>query len=120
MCEAKDRHATYPLLTDGDTNLTEGSGFNIVLLKDGALYTVDRGVLEDITRKSVFDVAKANGIPIHCGLVPASLAYEADEILMCTTAGGIMPITTLDGKLVGDGKVGPITKRIWDGYWAMH
>lgn len=39
---------------------------------------------------------------------------------MCTTAGGIMPITTLDDKPVNDGKIGPITKLIWDGYWAQH
>jgi hypothetical protein len=35
-------------------------------------------------------------------------------------AGGIMPITELDGKPVKDGKLGPITKQIWDGYWALH
>ena len=120
MYEAKDRDATYPFLTDGDANLTEGSGFNVVLIKDGAIYTADRGVLEGVTRKSVFDVAKANGIPIHCEVIPISLAYEADEVLMCTTAGGIMPITSLDGKPIKDGKVGPVTRKIWDGYWAMH
>ena len=120
MHEARDRNAQYPFLTDGDANLTEGSGFNVVLIKDGELYTADRGVLEGVTRKSVFDVAKAEGIPINCQVVPIKLAYEADEILMCTTAGGIMPITELDGKPIKDGKVGPITNKIWDGYWAMH
>jgi len=48
------------------------------------------------------------------------MAYDADEIFMCTTAGGIMPITTLDDKPVNGGNVGPITKKIWDGYWAIH
>jgi branched-subunit amino acid aminotransferase/4-amino-4-deoxychorismate lyase len=48
------------------------------------------------------------------------MVYKADEIFMCTTAGGIMPITSLDGEPVKDGKIGPITKKIWDGYWAMH
>ncbi|KAL3595991.1 hypothetical protein FPOAC2_10361 [Fusarium poae] len=48
------------------------------------------------------------------------MAYDADEIFMCTTAKGIMPITTMDGKPVKDGKVGPVTKAIWDRYWAMH
>lgn len=49
MLEAIDRRATYPFLTDGDANITEGSGFNIVFVKDGILYTADRGVLEGIT-----------------------------------------------------------------------
>jgi branched-subunit amino acid aminotransferase/4-amino-4-deoxychorismate lyase len=120
MQEARDRGAKYPFLTDGDANLTEGSGFNIIFVKDQKIYTADRGVLEGITRKSVFDVARANDIELRCEVVPVSLAYEADEIFMCTTAGGIMPITSLDGQLIKDGNIGPITKTIWDGYWAMH
>lgn len=120
MFEARDRGADYPFLTDGDANLTEGSGFNIVLAKDGILYTPDRGVLHGITRKSVIDAANANGIEIRTETLSTELAYTCDELFMCTTAGGIMPITSLDGKPVNDGKVGPITKKIWDGYWAMH
>ncbi|ETS77695.1 hypothetical protein PFICI_09757 [Pestalotiopsis fici W106-1] len=120
LFEAADRGATYPFLTDGDANLTEGSGFNIVLVKDGKLYTPDRGVLQGVTRKSVIDAAHALGLETHVQLVPIEMTYEADEIFMCTTAGGIMPITTLDGKPVNGGKIGPITKKIWDEYWAMH
>ncbi|KAH6950860.1 aminotransferase [Fusarium avenaceum] len=120
LFEANDRGATYPFLTDGDTNLTEGSGFNIVLIKDGVLYTPDRGVLEGITRKSVIDAAKSCGYETRVENVLIEATYEADEIFMCTTAGGIMPITTLDDKPVADGKVGPITNKIWDRYWAMH
>ncbi|KAJ5112790.1 D-aminoacid aminotransferase-like PLP-dependent enzyme [Penicillium argentinense] len=120
LFEAADRGATYPFLTDGDTNLTEGSGFNIVLVKDGVLYTPQRGVLEGLTRKSVIDVARSNGLEIRVEPVPVQKAYDADEIFMCTTAGGIMPITSLDGKPVNGGQLGPITKEIWDGYWAIH
>ncbi|QDS75645.1 hypothetical protein FKW77_007006 [Venturia effusa] len=120
MHEAQDRKATYPFLTDGDAHLTEGSGFNICVVKNGVIYTPDRGVLEGITRKSVFDAARANGIQVRLEAVPVALCYEADEIFMCTTAGGIMPITILDGKPVKDGKIGPVTERIWDSYWAMH
>lgn len=118
--EAADRGATYPFLTDGDTNLTEGSGFNIVLVKNGILYTPKRGVLEGVTRRSVIDVARMNSLEIRVETVPVQMAYDADEIFMCTTAGGIMPITTLDGKPINSGFVGPITKKIWDGYWDIH
>ncbi|KAL2831397.1 D-aminoacid aminotransferase-like PLP-dependent enzyme [Aspergillus cavernicola] len=120
LFEASDRGATYPFLTDGDAHLTEGSGFNIILVKDGALITPGRGVLEGVTRKSVIDAAKANGIEVRLEFVPVELAFQVDELFMCTTAGGIMPVTSLDGKPVNDGKIGPITKKIWDGYWAMH
>ena len=118
--EATDRGATYPFLTDGDANLTEGSGFNIVVVKNGVLYTPDRGVLEGVTRKSVIDVARANGIQVRLEVVPVELAYQCDELFMCTTAGGIMPITSLDGEPINGGQLGPLTKKIWDGYWAMH
>ncbi len=120
MFEAMDRDAQHPFLTDGDANLTEGSGFNIVLVKDGVLYTPQRGVLEGVTRKSVIDVAKANGLEVRVETVPTELAYGCDEIFMCTTAGGVMPITRLDGQGVGDGEIGLVTKMIWDGYWKMH
>lgn len=120
MLEAQDRGAQHPFLTDGDAHLTEGSGFNIVFAKDGVLYTPDRGVLHGVTRKSVIEVATANGIEVRVEFVPVEMAYDCDEIFMCTTAGGIMPITSLDGQPVKDGKVGPITRKIWDGYWAMH
>lgn len=120
LFEAADRGAEYPFLTDGDTHLTEGSGFNIVLIKDGVLYTPDRGVLQGVTRKSVIDVANACGFSVKVEFVPTEMAYTCDEIFMCTTAGGIMPITELDGRPVKDGKIGPITQKIWDGYWAIH
>ncbi|KAL4789364.1 aminotransferase [Aspergillus venezuelensis] len=120
MYEASDRGAMYPFLTDGDTNLTEGAGFNIVLVKDGILYTPEKGVLEGVTRKSVVDAARVHGLEVRIQLVPVQMAYEADEIFMCTTAGGIMPITRLDGGVVGDGRVGRVTGLIWDTYWGMH
>lgn len=120
LFEANDRGATYPFLTDGDAHLTEGSGFNIVLVKDGVLYTPDRGVLHGVTRRSVIDAARKIGREVRVEAIPVEMAYQSDEIFMSTTAGGIMPITTLDDRPVGAGDVGPITKSIWDEYWAMH
>lgn len=120
LLEARDRGATYPILTDGDGNLTEGSGFNVVLVKDGTLHTPRRGVLEGVTRRTVLEVADSLGIPWVMDEVPVSLAYACEEIMFVTTAGGVMPVTTLDGRPVGDGQVGPVTKRIWQGYWDAH
>lgn len=63
-------------------------------------------------------LAKANGV--HLEVVPVEMAFRAEKIFMCTTAGGVMPITTLDRQRVNGGKVGPITKLIWNAYWDMH
>ncbi|CAL5867162.1 uncharacterized protein PFLUO_LOCUS1374 [Penicillium psychrofluorescens] len=66
------------------------------------------------------EVAHANGIEVRMEAVPVKLGYQFDEIFMCTAAGGIMPIASLDGQPVKDGEIGPITQKIWDGYWDMH
>ncbi|KAF9878469.1 hypothetical protein CkaCkLH20_03961 [Colletotrichum karsti] len=120
LFEARDRGSMYPILTDGDTNLTEGAGYNIWIVVDGVLYTPERGVLEGITRRTVIEIARAKGIEVRVEVVPVELAYKAQEIFTCTTAAGISPIVTLDEVPVGDGKVGPVTKLIWDEYWAWH
>lgn len=120
LLEARDRGSMYPILTDGDANLTEGSGFNIILIKDGKLFTPKKGVLEGVTRKSVLAAAEKLGYPYTIDDVPVELAYHCDELLFVTTAGGVMPITTLDGKPVGNGEVGPISKALWKAYWDAH
>jgi branched-subunit amino acid aminotransferase/4-amino-4-deoxychorismate lyase len=118
--EARDRGAMYPILTDGDANLTEGSGFNVVLVRDGRLYSPRRGVLEGVTRKTVMAVADRLGLPWVIDDIPVQMAYDCDELMFVTTAGGVMPITVLDGQPVGDGQVGPVTRAIWKGYWDAH
>ncbi len=120
LLEARDRGAMYPILTDGDANITEGSGFNVILVKDGKLYTPRKGVLEGVTRKSVLALAEKLGYPHIMDDVPVELAYNCDEILFVTTAGGVMPITRLDGNPVGSGDVGPISKALWKAYWDAH
>jgi branched-subunit amino acid aminotransferase/4-amino-4-deoxychorismate lyase len=120
ILEVLDRGASWPLLPDGDGNLTEGIGYNIAMVKDGAVMTPGRGVLEGVTRMTVLEIAKAEGLGTHLGDVPIGLLYEADEIFLTSTAGGIMPITTLEERPVGGGQVGPVTSLIWDRYWALH
>lgn len=118
--EATDRGALYPLLPDGDGNITEGAGYNIFVVENGVLYTPRRGVLEGVTRKTVLDIAAKNGWETRVEEVPMAKLYSAQEIFLSTTAGGIMPIVELDGEPVADGKVGKITGEIWDAYWAAH
>jgi branched-subunit amino acid aminotransferase/4-amino-4-deoxychorismate lyase len=120
LLEARDRGAMYPILTDGDANITEGSGFNVILIKGGKLHTPKKGVLEGVTRLSVLELAEKLGYPHVMDDVPVELAYDCDEILFVTTAGGVMPITRLDGQAVGTGEVGPISKALWKAYWDAH
>jgi branched-subunit amino acid aminotransferase/4-amino-4-deoxychorismate lyase len=118
--EAMDRGAVYALLPDGDGNITEGGGYNIVVIKDDVLRTPSRGVLEGVTRKTVIEVAEKLGLETVLDFVPVDNLYTADEIFICTTAGGVMPLTELDGRPIGGGQVGSLTRQIWEGYWKAH
>jgi branched-subunit amino acid aminotransferase/4-amino-4-deoxychorismate lyase len=120
VIEAMDRDATYPFLTDGDGNLTEGAGYNVFVIKDGVVMTPLRGVLEGVTRRTVLELAAKKKITTQVDFIPIDALYRADEIFMSSTAGGVMPITKLDGVKVGDGRIGPITRELWEAYWQAH
>jgi len=117
--EAFDRGASLPLLPDGDGNITEGC-YNIFTVHDAVVRTPGRGVLEGVTRRTAMEIAAAEGLVARMEDVPVASLYTADEIFLSSTAGGIMPITVLDGAPVGGGQVGPITRRIWERYWELH
>lgn len=120
LFEAADRKSLYPFLPDGDGNITEGSGFNIFIVRNGVISTPRLGVLEGVTRRTVLEIAAAKGWATHVGEVPTTDLYDCEEIFMATTAGGIMPITELDGVPVGGGQVGPVTRQVWESYWDAH
>lgn len=120
LIEARDRGAVYPILHDGDGNITEGSGFNIVVVKDGVLLTPRLGVLDGVTRRTVLEIAAARGRTAIVDQVPVDLLYDCDELFFTTTAGGVMPVTELDGKPVGGGQVGPVTRELREAYWDAH
>ena len=92
LFEAYDRDALLPILTDGEGDVTEGPGFNVFALVDGELRTPDRGVLEGITRLTVLDIARELGIRTRVARLPARDLARAHEILLSSTAGGVMPV----------------------------
>ncbi len=120
LLEAYDRDAALPILSDGDGNLTEGPGVNVFVVRDGALRTPDRGVLEGITRQTVLEIAAELGLDAATGRVPLSALYAADEVFLTSTAGGVMPVAELDGAPVGSGGVGELTALIRQTYWDWH
>lgn len=120
ILEAYDRRAWLPILTDGDGKLTEGPGFNVFVVADRILHTPARGVLEGITRRTVMEIAAEVGLDVEVHDVPTSMIYRAAEIFLTSTAGGVVPVATLDGEAVGNECPGPITGRILETYWAWH
>jgi branched-chain amino acid aminotransferase len=116
--EALDRGADFALLLDSDGNVTEGPGFNVFFVIDDVVLTPDAGVLEGITRKSVIEICKDLGIPAKAAKVTADEARAADEIFLATTAGGVMPASRIDGRIMGNDRPGPISTKIKDTFWA--
>jgi branched-chain amino acid aminotransferase len=118
--EAYERDAIVPVLVDHLGNVTEGPGFNIFSVRDGTLATPDRGVFEGMTRRCVIELAKELGVDCQLRAVPAEEVREADELFITSTAGGIMPVSIVDDRILANGRPGPVTTRFHDLYWARH
>lgn len=101
------------LLLDFQGNIAEGPGENFFLVKDGALHTPPLGnVLNGITRKSVFQIAKDLGISVTERTIRPEEIWEADEAFFTGTAAEVTPIGTVDKKPIGDGDEGAVTEKI--------
>ena len=103
----------WPILTDTDGNLTEGTGYNFFMVTNGVIRTPgDRNILQGISRGTVFDLAKQLNIPIvEEELQPYDL-YTADEAFFASTSYCVLPVTRADKREIADGKPGPITKQL--------
>lgn len=94
-------------------SVSEGSGMNLFLVSKDVVYTppVSSGILEGITRNSVIELLKDDGVEVvEIELARGSL-YAADEIFLTGTAAEVSPIRAVDGRVVGSGERGPITRK---------
>ena len=120
MLNAYEKGNDTALLVDENNNITEGPGFNLFCVDDNSIFTPDYGVLEGITRQTVFDLAKELNISISKKPISIEQLKNAKELFATSTAGGIMPITKVNGKLIADGKVGSKTRKFHKIYWEKH
>ncbi len=97
-----------------DGRVSEGSGQNLFLVRDGVLITpfLDGTSLRGITRDAVLHLAQGAGIPIREQHVPRESLYTADELFFTGTASEITPIRSVDRIPVGAGRPGPITRQL--------
>jgi branched-chain amino acid aminotransferase len=108
------------VILDFNGNVAEGPGFNVFAVKAGRVKTPALGVLPGITRRTVFDLCAELNIPAEAGDLGVTELRSADEVFITSTAGGIMAATRIDGALVAEGKIGPITRTLTDLYWKKH
>jgi branched-chain amino acid aminotransferase len=120
LYEAYDANCESVILTDGKGNITEGPGFNLFQVKDGRVTTPKRGVLEGITRRTALELCAELGLPARQAPLLAAGLAQAEEIFLTSTAGGILPVTRIDGQPIGDGRPGRITRQLATLYWEKH
>ena len=101
--------------------VSEGSGENIFLVRDGKIHTPPLGasVLPGITRDSVLTLARELGIPTVETIIPREMLYIADEVFFSGTAAEITPIRSIDRITIGTGRRGPIAERLQKEFFAV-
>jgi branched-chain amino acid aminotransferase len=101
--------------------VSEGSGENIFIVRNGVLYTppLANSALSGITRDSVLTIARHLGLPVVEQSIPRELLYIADEVFFTGTAAEVSPIRSIDRILVGDGTPGAITKQVADEFFGI-
>jgi branched-chain amino acid aminotransferase len=101
------------LLLDTDGYVSEGSGENVFIVKNGIIYTPDlASCLDGITRDAIFTIAKDLGIEVREKRITRDEMYCADEAFFTGTAAEVTPIRELDDRAIGKGVRGPITEKI--------
>ena len=101
--------------------LSEGSGENLFIVRNGVLYTTPlaNSVLSGITRDSILTLARHFGIPVVEQVMPREMLYIADEVFFTGTAAEVTPIRSVDRIQVADGQTGPITRQLADEFFGI-
>ncbi len=106
---------------DASGYVSEGSGENMFVVRDGKLMTPALGasVLPGITRDTIVTIARDLGIPVVEGIIPREMLYIADEVFFSGTAAEVTPIRSIDRITIGKGARGPVTERIQREFFAI-
>ena len=112
--EANRQGAGEGLMLTREGYVGEATGDNIFLIKNGAITTppASIGILQGITRDTVIDLARQRGYAVTEPLMTQYDVYNADEVFLTGTAAEVIPAVQFDGRLIGDGKPGPITREL--------
>jgi len=120
LLDAYDHGDDLVVLRDLSGAVSEGPGYNVFAHLDERWLTPGRGTLAGITRRSVIELARQAGQRVDEGSLTTEDLLRSDEVLVTSTAGGIMPVTAVAGKQIGTGAPGPLTRKLRDLYWASH
>ncbi|HET92336.1 MAG TPA: branched-chain amino acid transaminase [Chloroflexi bacterium] len=119
--EARDRGFAEAIVLNTAGYVSEGSGENLFLVKDGALYTppLAASILGGITRAFVIQLARDLGYPVREEMIAREMLYLADEAFFTGTAAEITPIRSIDHIPVGEGACGPMTTHLMEQFFGI-
>ena len=116
--EALENGFDEALMLDADGYVAEGSGENFFIVKEDVLYSPDLdSCLDGITRRTILELAEELGISYEIKKLTVEDVLEADESFFSGTAAEVVPINSLDGKIIGSGDRGPVTERLQSIYF---
>ncbi|MBW2403928.1 MAG: aminotransferase class IV, partial [Deltaproteobacteria bacterium] len=116
--EAKQKGAQEALMLGRRGQILEGASSNLFIVKDGVVRTPERqtGILMGITRAAVLAAAATEGIGVEEGEVRPEDLYDADEAFITSSIREVMPVVSADGRTIGPGAPGSVTKRLHEAY----
>ncbi len=109
------------LMLNHKGEIAECSGDNIFLVKGGVLYTppIDAGILKGITRGVVIDLARGAKVRVEEVALTRHDVFTADECFLTGSAAEIIPVVKCDGRVIGTGKPGPLTKQLHEAFHRL-
>lgn len=119
--EGKLAGCSEALMLNHRGEVAECTGDNIFTIRHGSLYTppIDAGILEGITRNAVIEIAKSIGMPVVEAAMTRHDIYVADECFLTGSAAEVIPVVKLDGRPIGDGAVGKVTKQLSEAFHRL-
>jgi len=114
--EARAAGADEALLLDLNGRVCEATGCNVFVLKDRRLLTPRHDILAGITRKTVLELAPKQGLATEETDLELYDAYTADEIILSSTAGGLLAVANIDGRRISEGRPGPVFRTLDSAY----
>ncbi len=119
-CEAIDAGADEAVMLNGQGHVSECTGDNLFIVRGRELCTPpsSEGILEGITRSVVMELARARGLAVSEKVLLRFDVYTADESFLTGTAAEIIPVVSLDRRIIGTGKPGPITQQLIEDFVA--
>lgn len=109
------------LMLNHKGEVAECTGDNLFLVTRGVVRTpsLDAGILEGVTRNAVLEVARDAGVPIREEAVTRHDVFTADECFLTGTAAEVIPVVKCDGRFIGNGKPGPVTRKLRDAFHEL-